>query len=176
MSDSAPHFTVTTIGFPVTPKHDMEHHHLHPFQSNGIFLFSFPWTPTCCLNGLQSSLPRLSSGSYRDTRTSIWSTWSPGWSNYSTILLVFLLSPHSHYQTETVYKVGIRWCWHTLFSTVSYVTYSVRSSTLHWTWYSQSFPSIARGKGNNKVELRTFFHLPSCVCSYFSRNVALWTL
>ena len=30
--------------------------------------------------------------------------------------------------------------------------------------------------GVNKVELRTFFHLPSCVCSYFSRNVALWTL
>ena len=27
-SDSTPHFTVTTIGFPVTPKHDMEHHHL----------------------------------------------------------------------------------------------------------------------------------------------------
>ena len=67
---------------------------LHPLQSNGIFLFSCPWTPTCCLKVFTSSFPSLSSGSYRDSRTSIWSTPSPGWRHYSTILLVFLLSPY----------------------------------------------------------------------------------
>lgn len=146
----------------------------------GLFIFSLAhrtcqwWPVFFSLNS--NLLPKglhllasqaFSSGSYRDTRTSIWSTPSPGWRHHATTLqhqLVFLLSSHFHWFTFSPlinYTIGI---------VVQYVL------LYHNQCFVQFEASLASGKCNNKVELRTFFHLPSCVCSYFSRNVALWTL